>query len=426
MARNFHADDLIRFLNKSPSPYHAVEEAARRLSETGVVILEEASSWSLAPGMSAYVIRGSGSLVAVRVPKEFSPAEPLPFHIVAAHTDSPGLRLKPRPQPAAYDYRQWGVEIYGGALYNSWLDRDLGIAGRVCRIGADSPKERRIRLEEHPLRIPQLAIHLDRTVNEQGLVLNPQKHLVPILGQLGGNTLESILGAATETPFSELAFDLCLYDRTPACYGGTDDAFIYSGRLDNLAMCHAALAAFLEAPCEKAIQVIALFDHEEVGSVSAHGAESNFLPSFLERVGTALGLDRETWLSLLPRSFLISADMAHGLHPNYPDKHEPDHFPLLNKGVVLKANAGLRYASDGFSAARFLGWAQRAGVETQRFLSRADLSCGSTVGPGLSAQLGVPTVDAGTSMLSMHSAREMCGSEDPGFMVALLREFLRG
>ncbi len=426
MTRNAPADDLIRFLNKSPSPYHAVEEASLRLSEAGIPALEETALWSLAPGKSAHVIRGSGSLIAFRVPAGFSPSQPPPFHIVAAHTDSPGLRLKPRPPEPGHGYRQWGVEVYGGALYNSWLDRDLGIAGRICRVGTGLRDEKRIRLEEHPIRIPQLAIHLDRTVNEQGLILNAQQHLVPIVGQTGGKTLESVLENAAGAPFSELSFDLCLYDRTPACYGGINDEFIYSARLDNLAMCHAALSAFLESPCEGAVQVIALFDHEEIGSVSAHGAESNFLPVLLERVALALGLNREALLALLPKSFLVSADMAHGLHPNYPDRHEPAHFPLLNKGVVLKANAGLRYASDGFTAARFLGWAARAGVETQRFLSRADLACGSTVGPGLSAQLGIPTVDAGTPMLSMHSAREMCGSEDQASMIAVLREFLRG
>jgi aspartyl aminopeptidase len=174
------------------------------------------------------------------------------------------------------------------------------------------------------------------------------------------------------------------------------------------------------------IQVMVLFDHEEIGSVSAQGAESNLLVTFLERIALSLGLTREAWLSLLPRSFIVSADMAHGIHPNYPDRHEPDHFPQLNKGVVLKSNAGLRYASDGFSSARFLGWARRAGVETQRFINRTDLGCGTTVGPGLSAQLGIPTVDAGTPMLSMHSAREMCGAGDHGQMISVLKAFYLG
>lgn len=426
MARNPYADKLIRFLNDSPTPYHAVDTAAACLSGAGILPFHEERPLALQPGKGVMVIRGSGSLLALKVPERFSPANPMPFHIVAAHTDSPGLRLKPRPAESSHEYRQWGVEVYGGALFNSWLDRDLAIAGRVYRIGTGTPEEKHIRIEDHPVRIPQLAIHLDRTVNEQGLVLNPQKHLVPILGQVHGVSLESMLERESGIPFPELTFDLCLYDRTPACYGGLGDEFIHSARLDNLSMCHAALTAFIETPSEDAIQVLALFDHEEVGSVSSRGADSNFLATFLERVGLALGLSREAWLALLSKSFLISADMAHGIHPNYPDKHEPDHFPLLNHGVVLKSNAGLRYASDSFTAARFLGWARRAGVETQHFLSRSDLRCGTTVGPGLSAQLGIPTVDAGTAMLSMHSAREMCGADDHGMMIAVMKEFFRG
>lgn len=426
MSKNPHADALIQYLNESPTPYHAVVAALRRLSGTGCAALEEESSWFLRPGQTAYTVRGDSSLIAFRIPENFDPAHPTPFHITAAHTDSPGLRLKPRPLESIHQYRQWGAEVYGGALYNSWLDRDLGIAGRVSKIGTGAQKAKIIRLEEHPLRIPQLAIHLDRKVNEEGLILNPQKHLVPLVGQTGGVSLESLIEAAAGAPFGELSFDLCLYDKTLACYGGTANEFIYSGRLDNLAMCHAALTAFMEADGGNAIQVIALFDHEEVGSVSPHGAESNFLATTLERTGIALGLSREKWLSSLSQSFLISADMAHGIHPNYPEKHEPEHFPLLNRGPVLKSNAGLKYASDGFSAARFLGYAQRAEIPVQRFLSRSDLGCGTTVGPGLSAQLGIPTVDAGTPMLSMHSAREMCGSEDHGQMIAVLKEFFRG
>ena len=423
MAKNPSADALLRYLNESPSPYHAVDAAILRLSGSVTPVLKEADPWTLLPGSSSFVVRGNSSLIAFRIPKSFSPSRPVPFHIVAAHTDSPGLRLKPRPAESTHQYRQWGAEVYGGALFNSWLDRDLGIAGRVTRIGTGSQESKQIRLEEHPLRIPQLAIHLDRKVNEDGLILNPQKHLIPVLGQTGqgGVSLESLIETTAGAPFGELSFDLCLYDKTPACYGGTGDEFIYSGRLDNLAMCHAALTAFLEADSVNAIQVIALFDHEEVGSVSAQGAESNFLAATLERIALALGLSRETWLGLLPQSFLISADMAHGIHPNYPDKHEPGHFPLLNRGVVLKSNAGLKYASDGLSAARFLGYGQRAGVNLQRFLSRSDLGCGTTVGPGLSAQLGIPTLDAGTPMLSMHSAREMCGADDHGEMIAVLK-----
>jgi aspartyl aminopeptidase len=422
--RNPHADDLIRFLNASPSPWHAVETAVERLTRAGAARLREADSWSLHPGETVFVARG-GSLLALRIPANFSVRAPRPFHILAAHTDSPGLRLKPRAPQASHEYRRWGVEVYGGALFNSWLDRDLGIAGRVCSPAA--PEGVLVRLEERPVRIPQVAIHLDRGVNEQGLVLNPQRHLVPVMGQTSAkSSLETLLEGAADAPFSELAFDLCLHDTTPAGYGGLGDEFIYSGRLDNLAMSHAALTAFLESAPADAIQVIALFDHEEVGSVSAEGARSNFLPTALERAATALGLDRDGWLRLLPQSFIISADMAHALHPNYPEKHEPDHFPLPNRGVVLKANASHRYMGDAPAASRLLGWARRAGVPVQNFVSRSDLACGSTVGPALGADLGMPGVDVGNAMLSMHSAREMCGAGDSAHAIALFREFLKG
>lgn len=426
--RNPHADDLIEFLNASPTPWHAVQTAMERLTQAGAARLREADAWSLHPGETVFFTRG-GTLIALRVPANFSVRSPKPFHLIAAHTDSPGLRLKPRAPQSVQGYRQWGVEVYGGALHNSWLDRDLGIAGRVHAPGA--PEGTLVRFEDRPVRIPQVAIHLDRTVNEQGLVLNPQRHLVSVLGQMtGGESLEARLEHAAGAPFSDLAFDLCLYDTSSAGYGGLGDEFVYSGRLDNLAMTHAALSAFIHAGEDGgspgAIQGIALFDHEEIGSVSAEGARSNVLPVALERAATALGLDRDAWLRLLPQSFLISADMAHALHPNYPEKHDPEHFPLPNRGIVLKANANHRYMGDAPATARFLEWARRAGVPVQNFVSRSDLACGSTVGPALGSDLGMPGVDVGNPMLSMHSAREMSGADDPAVAIALFREFLRG
>lgn len=423
--RNPSADSLLSFLNASPTPWHATAETARLLDRAGVTRLRENETWALGPGQAAYVTRGGSTIAALRVPDSFSVRAPRPFHIVAAHTDSPCLRLKPRPLPAPGGYRQWGVEVYGGILNNSWLDRDLGIAGRVLASGMRDAAL--VRFESGPVRIPQLAIHLDRTVNETGPLLNPQRHLAPVLGQAGEQSLEARLEQAAGAPFTDLAFDLCLYDVQPAAYGGLHDEFVYAGRLDNLAMCHAVLSAFVDGPpARDAIQVMVLFDHEEVGSVSAQGARSNFLASVLERTALSLGLDREAWLRLLPQSFLISADMAHALHPNYPERHDGEHFPLPNRGPVLKANANQRYATDAASAARFHQWARRAGVPVQNFINRADLACGSTVGPGLSADLGIPAVDTGSAMLSMHSAREMCGADDPGMMEALMREFFKG
>lgn len=441
MSRNASADALIGFLNASPTPFHAVETAANRLTALGAVRLDEKDAWALAPGQTAFVVRNGSSIVALRVPNDVSRPK---FRIIAAHTDSPCLKLKPRPPDPSANYRQWGVEVYGGVLYNSWLDRDLGVAGRVSRMDGGAVKSMLVRSEDRPFRIPQLAIHLDRGVNESGLVLNAQRHLQPVLGLVepgapgigailgqprSDQSLEGWLEAAMGAPFSALDFELHLYDTSLAGYGGFNDEFVFSGRLDNLAMSHAALDAFClengRAPADGTIQIAALFDNEEVGSTSAQGANSNLIPSVLERSLLALGVSREGALAALARSHLISADMAHAIHPNYPEKHEPYHYPLINRGPVIKGNAGMRYATNGETAAFFRGLCDRAGVPAQDFINRADLACGTTIGPHMAAALGMPTVDVGNPMLSMHSAREMCGSDDHGMMIRVLREFYR-
>ncbi len=427
MSRNAHADALIAFLNASPTPFHAVETASERLLALGATRLDEKEAWNLKSGQTAFVTRNGSSMVAIRLPVDASRPK---FRIVAAHTDSPCLKLKPRaPDPSA-NYRQWGVEVYGGVLYNSWLDRDLGVAGRVSRLDAGAVKSVLVRGEGKPFRIPQLAIHLDRGVNDSGLILNAQRHLLPVLGlQEPGRTGRSLEGWLEESigaPFASLTFDLHLYDTSPASYGGLDDEFVFSGRLDNLAMSHAALEAFCaEDAGRDTIQVAALFDNEEVGSTSAQGANSNLIEAALERALLALGRTREETLAALARSHMVSADMAHAIHPNYPEKHEPYHYPLLNHGPVIKGNAGMRYATNGETSAWFRGLCGKAGAPCQDFINRADLACGTTIGPHVAAALGIPTVDVGNPMLSMHSAREMCGSEDHGMMIRTLREFFR-
>ena len=443
MAKNADADALIAFLNSSPTPFHAVVSAATRLRDLGAVRLDERDTWSLAAGQTVFMERNGSSLVALRLPRDVTPSARLAFRIAAAHTDSPCLKLKPRPPDAAANYRQWGVEVYGGTLYNSWLDRDLGVAGRISRPAGDGTGIHSVlfRMEDAPLRIPQLAIHLDRGVNDSGLVLNAQRHLQPVLGLVDppGRGLEALLEEAVGAPFDTLALELHLYDTSPAGYGGLDGEFIFSGRLDNLAMSHACLEAFCRsgqslpsAPDYSNtqdtvnIQVIALFDNEEVGSVSAQGANSNFIASVLERALLALGRSREEVLAALARSLIVSADMAHALHPNYPEKHEPSHYPLLNHGPVVKGNASMRYATNAETSTRFRAWCRRAEVPAQDFVNRADLACGTTIGPHIAAALGIPTVDVGNPMLSMHSAREMAGSEDHGMMIRALREFFRG
>ncbi len=443
MARNVLADELMKFIQVSPTAFHAVASSSQVLRKWGAQELVEGEAWNLEAGRAYFLTRQQSSLIAFQLPA--TARESCPFTIAAAHTDSPALKLKPRSGETLANYQQWGVEIYGGVLLNSWLDRDLCIAGKLSWHDGFRMHTTLIHLEEIKFRIPQLAIHLDRNVNENGLILNPQRHMQPVLGLSEGQnqTLRQLLLEKAQTAFPSfgtqaalalglvpnafagLSFDLFFVDTQPPSYGGLNDEFIYAPRLDNLAMTHAALKAFcLKTSPVSTIPVIALFDHEEVGSQSVQGAHSNFLPSILERITLALGFTRQDFLANLTQSFMISADMAHALHPNYPEKHEPQHFPLLNQGPVLKANANMRYASQGESSAYFQSLCRRAEVPLQNFINRADLACGSTVGPVLAGNLGIPTVDIGNPMLSMHSIREMAGSVDHGLMIKVLQEFL--
>ncbi|MDX2090216.1 MAG: M18 family aminopeptidase [Kofleriaceae bacterium] len=414
-------DDLLAYLHASPTPFHAVGEARRRLEAAGFRTLAEADDWSsLAPGR--YVVTTTETnLIAFVLPE---PAHRTSFRIVGAHTDSPNLRLKPHPEYAVEGYAQLGVEVYGGVLLNSWLDRDLGIAGRVLVREGGGLTSKLVRIDRPLLRIPQLAIHLDREVNDKGLVLNRQEHLAPIYGLAGdargalalvaetaGTTLDAIAGS-----------ELMLYDLTAPTRGGANGEFIFSARLDNLASCHAALTALVHAKAPIAISVIALFDHEEVGSATHGGAGSAVLPRLLER----LVPDREAFHRACARSTCISADMAHAVHPNYAGRHEPRHKPHLNAGPVIKINAQQRYATTAATAAMFTELCRAEDVPVQQYVVRTDLPCGSTIGPITSTLLGIPTVDVGNPMLSMHSVREMAGSRDPAHMTRVLARYLAG
>lgn len=420
-------DDLLAYIDAAPSPYHAVAEAAARLQAAGFTRLDERDAWPPPPGRHL-IIRG-GTLVAWVVEGERSPTAG--FRIVGAHTDSPNLRVKPRPDTASAGYRQVGVEVYGGALLNSWLDRDLGLSGRVALAGGTGPEVRLLRIDRPLLRIPQLAIHLDRGVNEQGLKLNPQQHLTPVWGlgprDEGGfrRIVASELGVAPERI---VGWDLMTHDLAPATRLGVDGELLSAPRLDNLLSCHAAVAALLavlEAPgAGRAVPLICLFDHEEVGSQSTQGADSAVLATVIERVVAGAGGDREALHRTLAASVCVSADGAHATHPNYPERHEPDHHIRLNGGPVLKLNANARYATDAVSGAWVAEACARAGVPLQHFVVRSDLPCGSTIGPVTAARLGIPTADVGAPQLAMHAARELCGAEDPGLLTRALTAFL--
>ncbi len=421
-------DDLLAFLRESPTPFHAVACATARLRAAGFREVAEADDWSsLAPGGYAFA-HGGSSLLAFVIPEGKKIAG---FRLVGAHTDSPNLRLKPSPEYRKEGYAQLGVEVYGGALLNSWLDRDLSLAGRVLLTTDSTALEiQLVRFTRPMLRVAQLAIHLDRDVNEKGLVLNRQEHLAPIFGldREGSGSLYALIADHLGLASSRIkGSELMLYDVNPATLGGRDDEMIFSARLDNLAMSHAAIWSLIEASKkpdrDDLVPVAALFDHEEVGSETAYGAHSSFLPRALERIVTGRGGSREAFHRALAGSLCVSADMAHAVHPNYESRHEARHKPALNGGPVIKVNSQQRYATSGATAALFRSLCGRVGVPVQHYAHRTDLPCGSTIGPIASTLLGIRTVDVGNPMLSMHSIRELSGAQDPAMMTRVLTEF---
>jgi aspartyl aminopeptidase len=422
------ARDLLSFIDASPTPFHAVAEARRRLLAAGFVERSEAGRFGHAPGETAFVLRGGGSLIAWRCGSQ-PPAE-AGFRLIGAHTDSPNLRLKPRAGKAREGLLQFDVDVYGGAILASWADRDLGLAGRLMVEQEGRLASLLVRIDRPLARVPNLAIHLNREVNDKGLVLNKHQHLAPLVASWseGGSSPEAavaelLAGAAGVDPASLRGHDLMLFDLQPGAIGGSQGEFLFSARLDNQAMCHAALGALLGASSAPATAVIALFDHEEVGSVTSRGAEGPFLEQVLSRLAGE-GIDAAP--RSLARSVLVSADMAHALHPNFADLHDKEHAPRLNGGPVVKTNVNQRYATEGETAALFRSLCADTGVPCQEYVHRPDLACGSTIGPLSAARLGVRTVDVGNPMLSMHSARELGGSKDPELMQRVMLAFLSG
>ncbi|NUP96108.1 MAG: M18 family aminopeptidase [Planctomycetaceae bacterium] len=349
--------------------------------------------------------------------------------MLGAHTDSPNLRVKARPNTGAAGYRQLGVEVYGGVLLNSWLDRDLGLSGRVM-VRQGKALEPRLFLSNRALaRVPQLAIHLDREVNSRGLVLDPQLHMTPIwgLGRSDELGLQRFLGNELGCePVDVLSWDLMLHDIAPATFLGASNEFVCAPRLDNLCSSWCALQAVAShSGGDGAIAVLCLFDHEEVGSTSTRGAQGPLLIDVLERLVLAGGGGREEFHRAIAKSFCASIDMAHATHPNYREKHEPEHWIALNGGPVIKLNTNQRYATDAEGEAEFQLAAESVGVRVQKYFHRSNLACGTTIGPLTAARLGMRTVDVGSPQLSMHSIRELCGAEDPAAMELALGAFLR-
>lgn len=414
--------ELLGFLDRSPTPYHAQACSSALLEAAGFRQLREEDAWELKLGDRVYLTRADASLAAFIVGS--APPQDAGFRLIGAHTDSPNLRLKPNASGSQHGYQQLGVEVYGGVLLSTWLDRDLSLAGRVV-VERDGALHRVLVDVKQPLaRIPNLAIHLNRTVNTEGLRLNPQQHMVPIIGLNGDadhhpldDVLEQALASAgLQAKASDiLGFDLSLYDVQPASRSGAKQEFIHSARLDNLLGCFAALKAIATADATAGFtRGIVLYDHEEVGSRSAQGADSTLLEQCLlrlcQRPGTHLPVD--SLPRALARSFMVSCDTAHAVHPNYAEMHESKHRPHMGAGPVIKRHAGQSYATDGESTARFMQFCRRADVVPQHFVTRSDLGCGSTIGPITAGRLGLRTVDIGHPLLSMHSVREMAAAAD--------------
>ncbi|BBX21102.1 putative M18 family aminopeptidase 2 [Mycolicibacter terrae] len=414
------ATGLCEFIDASPSPFHACATVAARLRAAGYTEVAEIDRWPETPGR--YFTVRAGSLVAWHSPERAESAQP--FRIIGAHTDSPNLRVKQHPAREVAGWQLVALAPYGGAWLNSWLDRDLGVSGRLSVQAGTGISHHLVRIDEPILRVPQLAIHLAE--DRKAVTLDPQRHLNAVWAA-GGETrdfLSYVAERAGVEPRGVLGFDLMTHDLVPSGVTGAGQEFVSAPRLDNQASCYAGLEALLAGEPGPFLPVLALFDHEEVGSTSDHGAQSDLLRGVLERITLAAGGDREDFLRRLAGSALASADMAHATHPNYPDRHEPGHQIAVNAGPVLKVQPNLRYATDGRTAATFALACDQAGVPLQRYEHRADLPCGSTIGPMSAARTGIPTVDVGAPQLAMHSARELMGARDVASYAAALAAFL--
>ena len=421
-------EDFKAFLDASPTSWHAVKEISERLAIREFQPLNEEEKWTLKPGGRYFVIRG-GALCAFCLPEK-SPEQAI---LLASHTDSPALKLKPLPVYQSENMLQLGVEVYGAPLFHSWLNRDLVIAGRVvitCENG--EPEERLVHLDDAPLFIPSLAIHLDKEVNEKGLLLNKQEHLSPIVGltdekNVGSlSTLEKLLRRHLSF-HSLLSFELFLVSAESARFMGAEEEMLASYRLDNLASVHASLSALgrIEKPSDHLIQMGLFWDSEEIGSASREGASSPFLNDIFQRIGLSLNQSIEEVILIKNRSLCVSIDMAHALNPNYPKKNEPHHTPLLSKGISLKYNADQKYASNALSAAVIVQACKELNLPYQPYVARSDLPCGSTVGPIVAKTTGINTVDIGCPQLSMHALREVMATQDYLDMTRLLSHLLQ-
>ncbi len=423
---------LLNFIDESPTPWHAVASIEAAIQAFQFVKLNETVKWQLQVGGRYYVVRDDSSIVLFVLGHK-TPAES-GFKIVGAHTDSPGFRIRPNAATANNGMARIGVEIYGGPILATFTDRDLSLAGRVSYIDSNrNLSHKLVRFDQSLVRLPNLAIHLNRGVNEDGLKLHKQNELFLLFAQLTADQLPpqpyfvALLAQAAGIEAAQLlSWDLAVYDTQKGAFWGANQEFYANSQIDNLASCHAGLQAILDDAVINTAEstlVCAFFDHEEIGSKSHIGAAGNFLTDVLQRVSIATSPDREAMSCASANSFLISADMAHAYHPNFASAYEADHSVIVNQGPAIKSNANRRYSTESISTAHFIRWCKEADVPYQRYSHRSDLPCGSTIGPIASAQLGIRSVDIGCPMWAMHSIRESAGVQDHEYMIKVLKRF---
>ncbi|HSG62184.1 MAG TPA: M18 family aminopeptidase [Pseudomonadales bacterium] len=418
---------LLDFLRASPTPFHAVSSASAMLVEAGFKALSEGDNWQLEAGGKYFTTRNDSSLIAF-VYGENSPVE-TGIRMVGAHTDSPCLKVKPKPDLCSKGYHQLAVEVYGGVLLHPWFDRDLSLAGRVFYRDSKGDMHRAMIDFVRPIAIiPSLAIHLDREANS-GRAVNSQTDINPVLSVGQGDKVPPVRDLIlaqliAQHPHMDVAtildYELCFYDVNPPALVGWNNHFIASARLDNLLSCYVALRTLLDTDSQQS-QLIVMNDHEEVGSSSMCGAHGPMLASFLQRiVPDAIQRDR-----MIQRSVMVSADNAHGVHPNFVNKHDGNHGPVLNQGPVIKLNSNQRYATNGFTSSLFKHWCEAVDVPVQSFVVRNDMGCGSTIGPITASEIGVHTIDIGVPTFAMHSIRETAGSDDAHYLYRVLSHFFK-
>ncbi|NBJ93426.1 M18 family aminopeptidase [Parablautia muri] len=415
------AEKCLAFIDKSVSCYHAVEQVEKRLSENGFVQLDERSLWEVVPGGSYYVKRGDSSLAAFQIPDLSLKG----FHITASHSDSPCFKIKTNPEMMLENkYLKLNVEGYGGMIQSTWFDRCLSVAGRVVCTGENGLQTVTVNVDEDLLVIPNLAIHMNRSINK-GVELNIQTDLLPLMGGPGakGKLKEKLAFLAGVEEDEILGSDLFLYVREKGKIAGAEKEWMISPRLDDLECVFASVEALLLAEPKEYCNMCVIFNHEEVGSHTKEGAASTFLRDTLERIGESLGKTRSDYLRFLADSFMISADNAHALHPNHPEKADPENRPLLNGGIVIKHHGGQRYTTDGVSEAVMKSLCREAQVPCQDYHNRSDIEGGSTLGNVLAGQVSVLSADIGLAQLAMHSAVETAGSGDVEYLIRVLKRF---